>query len=126
MPPAQEWSLACEPLGPQFPVVSTLGYVITAAIAIVVIRTVRGIKRLGQPTVSEERIAAGTPILRAHRDVDGARWDALGSATEARGLDLSFRADDDPGAEATMRVPDAPAKARSTTSLIKRVKLTRE
>jgi len=95
-----------------------------AVIAIGVFRAVRTVKRLGKSTVSEAIIEAGRPLLRAHRDLEGARWDALGSATEARGLDLRFSADDDPAAEATIRLPEAPEKPRASTSLVKRVTLT--
>lgn len=99
---------------------------VLAGFAVMVFMAVRAVRRLGPSTISEAQIAAGRPLLRTHRDIDGPRWDELGSATETRGLDLLFRADDDPAARATMLVPGAPVKPRSTTSLVQRVTLTEE
>lgn len=64
-------------------------------------------RKAGAPTLSETQLHSATRLLAIGSSDTEATWHELGSRTHARRLDLKFDHDDDPKAEATLRLPDA-------------------
>lgn len=93
-------------------------------VVLVVLSLVRTGVRAGPREVSEERLAGARTLLRLTAEDPGEGWTDTGCATRTRGLDVRFDADDDPEAEATLRLPDAPETARSTYANVRTVRLT--
>lgn len=87
-----------------------------SAFVLLVVYIMAKTAQAGPLQLSEAEIESATPILRVTAQQPGPGWQELGSRTSAQGLNLKFDHDDDPEAEATILVPNAPRSRGSMFS----------
>jgi hypothetical protein len=105
----------------------TLVWTFLGAFGLLVAFLVWRAAKAGPRQLSPVDLGRARSVLSATREAPGEGWQALGSRTEARGLDLCFDHDDDPQAEATLLAPeDIRTKKRSTFGHARTVRLGEE
>jgi len=87
---------------------------ILALFGLAILWIVRQSRRAGPRELSDSVLERASPLLRVTHEDPGAGWEDLGRATRADGLRLRFDHDDDPEAEASLRVSDGTPAARGT------------